>query len=261
MLLKIDPRMQLKKSLQLLLAIGLIFTFLSCKTAKKKYVIPEKKFVEVLVDIHLADGIALVSPFPSTRPSFDSSSLYGSVFTKHNITRTEFDSSMAYYSRRTEKLQIIYTKVNAYLNKIESELAKGDQQSETEKNLLIWQDNKTYVLPQMGATNKIEIILPVSKPGFYTVSSKIKLYDDDQTVAPRMTLFFWYDNGTPKGFREYFRNSPIVKDGKQASYSASFKLTSPRITHLKGYILDHSNPDTVFTKHAIVSEIKVFFRE
>ena len=217
--------------------------------------------IQVLVDVHLADGIALTVPYSGSSQPLDSTTLYNAVFTKHNITRAAFDSTMAYYAHKPEKLQILYSKVYTLLNKKDSELETGSKETEAENKILVWQDNKTYVLPQMRNINKVEISVPASKPGFYTVSAKIRLFDDDQTIAPRITLFFWYDNGTPKGYREYFRNSPIAKDGKTGTYTVTHKLLNPNITHIKGFILDHSNPDTLFTNHAIVSEIKVHFRE
>ena len=245
----------------MLLSACLFWLTSSCSTGKRKWIIPEKKLVQVLVDVHLADGIALTVPYSGQSQTVDSASLYDAVFEKHNITRAMFDSTLAYYTHKPDKLQHIYDKVNTVLTKMETELNSGSGKAEAEKKILIWQDNKTYMLPQMGNMNKIEISLPVNKTGLYTVSAKIRLFTDDQTVAPRMTLYFWFDNNTPAGYREYFRNSPITKDGRIGTYTITHKLINPNITHIKGYILDHSNPDTLFTKHAVVSDIKVYFTE
>ncbi|MBN1415949.1 MAG: DUF4296 domain-containing protein [Bacteroidales bacterium] len=245
----------------MLLSTSIVLLMFSCSIGKRKFIIPEKKLIPVLVDIHLADGIGIVVPYSDVSKRIDSATLYNAVFTKHHITRAMFDSSMAYYTKKPEKLQAIYTEVNAILNKKSSDLETDKEEPEVEKKILVWQDNKAYVLPQMGNINKVEISLPVSKPGFYTISAKIRLFDDDQTVAPRITCYFWYDNGSPKGFREYFRSSPVKKDEKTVTYTVTHKLSNPKITHIKGFILDHSNLDTLFTKHAIVSDIKVYFRE
>jgi hypothetical protein len=261
MRLKINKRIWVRKTNPLLLSICLLLLAFSCNTGLKKFIIPEKKLVQVLVDIHLADGIALTVPYSKAAQSLDSASLYNAVFSKHHVTRAMFDSTMAYYAQKPDKLQVIYSKVNSILSKKDSDLEAGSGEPTAEKKILIWQDNKTYILPQMGNINKVEISLPVSKPGLYTVSAKIKLFDDDQTVAPRMTLFFWFDNGSPAGYREYFRNSPLTRDGRTGTYTVTHKLTNTKITHIKGYLLDHSNPDSLFTKHAMVSDIKVYFRE
>jgi len=258
---KNNHRIGAGKTNPLLLSVCFLLLVFSCSIGHRKYIIPEKKLVQVLVDIHLADGVALTIPYSPGSQTLDSASLYQAVFSKHHVTRAMFDSTMNYYTHKPGKLLTVYSKVNTILSKKDSDLQTGSEGSDDEKKILIWQDNKTYILPQMGNINKVEISLPVSKPGLYTVSAKIKLLDIDQTVAPRMTLFFWYDNGSPAGYREYFRNSPLTKDGKTGTYTITHKLADPKITHIKGYILDHSNPDSLFTKHAVVSDIKVYHTE
>src|SRR4030042_7101342 len=187
---------------------------LSSCTGKRKYIIPEKKLIPVLVDIHLADGIAMVVPYSSSALKLDSAELYEAVFSKHRVTRVMFDSTMVYYLRKPDKLKDIYSEVNTILSKMESDLESGIRHPEEEKKILVWQETKTTFRPQMESINKVEISLPASKTGIYILSARIRLFEDDQTVAPRITLFFWCDNGTPKGFREYFRSTPLIRDGK-----------------------------------------------
>jgi hypothetical protein len=261
MLSKINKRILRPFTKRLLLIVTVILFFSSCHIFQKKYIIPEKKLIKVLVDIHLADAIAMVVTYSDPANVPDSAQVYSSLFKKHHITQAQFDSTMAYYAHKPEKLVKIYTAVNTILNKRESEVIAEGEKSEPEKKIITWQDNKIYILPQMGKREKIEVSIPVSKTGIYTLSAKIKMYEDDQSVAPRITMFFWYDNGTPKGYREYFSSTQVLKNGQADIYSVTHQLTNPNITHLKGFILDHSNPDTLFTKHAIVSEIKVFFKE
>jgi hypothetical protein len=261
MISKTKKGIQIRKIALLCFSAGLAFLVLFSCTGKRNYIIPEKKLIPVLVDIHLADGIAMVVPYSSSTLKLDSAQLYEAVFSKHHITHAMFDSTMGYYLHKTDKLNDIYSQVNTILSKMESDLETGKGEPESEKKTIVWQENKTFILPQMGSINKVEISLPASKTGTYTLSARIRLYDDDQTVAPRITLFFWFDDGTPKGFREYFRSTPLIKDGKTNTYMVSAKLVNTRITRIMGYIIDHSNPDTLFAKHAIVSDIKVYFSE
>jgi len=262
MISKTKKGIQVRKAAALLFfSAGLAIILCSSCTGKRTPILQEKKLIPVLVDIHLADGIAMVVPYSNSTLKLDSTQLYHAVFEKHHITRVIFDSTMAYYLRKPDKMIAIYSEVNTILNKMESDLETGKGQPEPEKKIIVWQENKTYILPQMGNINKVEISLPASKPGTYTLSTRIRLNDDDQTVAPRITLFFWFDNGTPKGFREYFRSTPLIRDGKTNTYTVSGTLVNPKVTHIKGYLIDHSNPDTLFVKHAIVSDSKVYFSE
>jgi hypothetical protein len=261
MISKTKKGIRVRKAILLYFLAGLAIAVLFSCTGKRAYIIPEKKFIPVLVNIHLADGIAMVVPYSSSTLKLDSTELYQSVFSKHHITRVMFDSSMAYYLQRPEKLKDMYSEVNSILSKMESDLESGKGEPEAEKKIIVWQENKTYVLPQMGSINKVEISMPASKPGTYTLSARIRLFEDDRTVAPRITLFFWFDNGTPKGYREYFPSVPLTRDGKTNTYTVSGNLVNPVITNIKGYLIDHSNADTLFAKHAIVSDIKVYFHE
>jgi hypothetical protein len=261
MISKTKKGIRLRKATLLYFSAGLAIAVLFSCTGRRAYIIPQKKLIPLLVDIHLADGIAVVVPYSSSTLKLDSAELYNSVFSKHHITRDMFDSTMAYYLLKPDKLKEVYTEVNTILSKMEADLESGQAVPEADKKIIVWQENKTYILPQMGNINKVEISLPASKPGTYTLSARIRLFGDDQTVAPRITLFFWFDNGNPKGFREYFRSVPLTRDGKTNTFTVSGNLLNPKVTHIKGYLIDHSNPDTLFTKHAIVSDIKVYFNE
>ena len=128
------------------LAISLLF---SC-TAKRNYIIPEKKLVPVLVDIHLADGMAMVVPYSSSKLKLDSTELYNAVFAKHHITRVMFDSTMVFYLRKPDKLKEIYSKVNTILSKMESDLESGKEEPQPEKKIIVWQENKTLCIAPDG---------------------------------------------------------------------------------------------------------------
>lgn len=86
-----------------------------------KYIMSEKKFVDVLVDMQLADGMGAESLNRRTGPMLDSASLYTSVFEKHGVTRAIFDSTMTWYTLHTEAFVDVYNQVIARLNAMEAE--------------------------------------------------------------------------------------------------------------------------------------------
>jgi len=100
----------------------LAFTTLSCLSRSLRYIIPEKKFVNVLVDIHLADGIAMENMRFSDAYILDSASLYQSVFDKYHVTRAMFDSTMEYYASRPDEFQKVYNLLTVRLKRMEDEL-------------------------------------------------------------------------------------------------------------------------------------------
>jgi hypothetical protein len=118
-----------RTALILLLAV----IVLSCNRTSRHYIIPQKKFVNVLVDIHLADGMAETNMRHDEGYLLDSASLYGSVFNKYGVTRAEFDSTMSYYSEHPDDFQKLYNKVTAKLKRIEDDLKESMEKVDTKK--------------------------------------------------------------------------------------------------------------------------------
>jgi hypothetical protein len=94
---------------------------ISCNRSGR-YIMSEKKFVDVLVDMQLADGMGVESLNRRTGTLLDSASLYTSVFEKHGVTRAIFDSTMTWYTLHTEDFVLVYNKVISRLNAMETEL-------------------------------------------------------------------------------------------------------------------------------------------
>jgi len=110
---------------------------LSCGHGRYGEVIPPKKFVNVLVDIHLADGIAVENMSRPNVPKLDSASLYGSVFDKYDVNRTMFDSTMSFYSEHPDDFQKVYNKVTAKLKRMEDDLnAKQNEESRKSREII-----------------------------------------------------------------------------------------------------------------------------
>lgn len=81
-----------------------------CRPSKPSGVLSESKMAAVLVDFHLAQGMA-----GGTDRGASEELRYTytqAVFRKHRITEAEFDSSMIYYCEHAEDLSRIYAVVN-----------------------------------------------------------------------------------------------------------------------------------------------------
>ncbi len=229
---------------------------ISCSGHQRKYIIPQNKFVDVLVDIHLADAIAL-----EYRPEYsgfvlDSAELYGSVFRKHDITKEQFDSTMSYYSSHPSDFQKVYNKVIGKINLLRNELLEPDTVS-AEPEEVVWFDDRTYAFPEISPSGNIDISVPLPASGSYTLSATIKLYADDESLDPRIGIYYWYDNNSTLGYRDSFPEVLLEKDGQQHTYTLKRSILDSRVTHLKGSILKHSGADDLSGRHALVSEIKV----
>lgn len=101
-----------------------IIALVSLFSCGNSYVLSPELMEDVLVDIHLAEGVAieLSSDFKTTE---DKLNLYSTVYAKHNTDKPQFDSSMVYYSENLGELQEIYEVVFERLLALETEVKAG----------------------------------------------------------------------------------------------------------------------------------------
>jgi hypothetical protein len=234
----------------------LMLLFAGCHSNRKNR-IPDKKFILILVDLHLANAIVTEKRILNLDYQLDSASIYGSVFKKHNITPALFDSTMNYYSARPREFQKLYNQVNAIMKRMEDELAAEQNGSGSGPKDLLWKDGQIYRFPPLTG-NKISLDVPINGPGLYTVSATVRFQSGDSTRNPRMMVYFYYDDKTPEGRRFYLdevRYDQSVTVAK--TYSVSGKPLNQQVTHIKGYIMDYSNPDSLFRRDVVVSDITV----
>ncbi len=86
------------------------FVLMGCRPKRPKGILSEGKMEKVLVDYHLAQGMA-----EATDGGDREAARYKyiqAVFKKHNITEAEFDSSLVYYFQNSEKFFEIYKNVS-----------------------------------------------------------------------------------------------------------------------------------------------------
>lgn len=79
------------------LLFSLVFVFYACETPKV-YLIPQDKMVEVLVDIHIADGVLSTESFDYDIEKLRPENYYKNVLEKHHLDRAIFDSALSQYS-------------------------------------------------------------------------------------------------------------------------------------------------------------------
>jgi len=120
------------------LRILVIFAFLSLlfsaacnknEEIKGKAYIESEVLVDVLVDIHLIDGVTNDRKF-HRRYDADSIDLLSPILEKHDVTRTMFDTTLATYSKHPDLFDQIYADVLIKLNVM---LDKNDKEEEEDK--------------------------------------------------------------------------------------------------------------------------------
>lgn len=228
------------------------------KRIRKKDIIPKEDLIIILADIHIADGIMNMPKYLNKYPGKDTLSNYNDIFANHGYSREIFDKTLKYYSNHPDDFELLYENVLDNLSRFESEINSQRYVVEDNENSSnLWKDAKEWKLPQNGKRNKIAFSIPIDKQGFYIIRIRIKMQIDDGSINPRLSAYFWYDNGTGNGKRYHFPETKIKKDDTWRYYTISLKTTDPKITHLKGFILNDDNTGTDWGKKAEVENISI----
>lgn len=116
--------------------LGFLLVFLvvipsACMKKKQitgKEYIPRDVLVEVLVDIHLADGVTNDRKFYRRYVNVDSIDLLSPILEKHQVSHEMFDTTMSIYSRYPLLLDQVYNEVLMNLNMM---LDENDNEEES----------------------------------------------------------------------------------------------------------------------------------
>jgi len=102
----------------LFLLLFLLITFNACHSKKSitgKEFVEREVLVNMLVDIHLADGITNDRKF-NRRFDADSIDVLSPILEKYHVSREKFDTTMYVYTRNPELLDQVYNDVLIKLN-------------------------------------------------------------------------------------------------------------------------------------------------
>jgi hypothetical protein len=237
----------------------IILIFISCsgngkKTGRRK-LIPTKDVISILTDLYLADGLLT---YPNVRERFstkDSISNYVDIIKRHGYTKERMDATIRYYFlKNPKKLEKIYDDVLARLSEIQSRM-KTKIPAARVTSLNLWTEKLNYSLPETGTNNSIFFNIPLKDTGLYDLSMRIIVFEDDQSLNPRINVFFWHADSTKIGVRDNWDAVNLLKDGKWHNYKLSKRLTDTTFTHFSGWLMHHDPKPGRWEKHAKVENI------
>lgn len=145
---------------------GFIFIclFTSCKKGIPGDVIQPVKMEGLLYDYHKAKAMADELSYGE---KYKQPLYIEYVLKKHNITQAQFDSSMVWYTRHTDKLSKIYENINKRYkeerNNINHLIAIRDNKPKETlpgDSIDIWYGNRLYMLTSSQAMNKLTFNIP-----------------------------------------------------------------------------------------------------
>ncbi len=144
------------RKLNRLLIMGGFAVLFACKPSIPRDVIQPGDMEDILYDYHLADAAANLN---SDSSRFYNARLYQlAVLKKHGVTEAQFDSSMVYYTRHTEKLYAIYEKLTKRMGGVlESQTTEDGlnrYSMETGEAANVWNGERSYAFIPKAPFNK-----------------------------------------------------------------------------------------------------------
>jgi len=219
----------------------LLFLLQACSPSLPSGILDEDEMTDVLVDLHLAQGMAEANPengIDVTRYKY-----IQAVFRKHRITEAEFDSSMVYYSGRAEDFTQIYNnvvnRVRAQAERMGLEAAAQDKfaslTSEGDTaNIWLGKDFACVLPTQAGCVYSFQMKADTTfRPG----DSFIWRFGT-QFVARSMNneaialLNFYYDTDTVATVNDLLRNS----SKNELHHAPSHGLDTLNLRSITGFI-------------------------
>lgn len=223
------------------IVLVLVLTIGGCQL-RPSNVLSRSKMVKV------TRSVLLVDAYLNNNYLSDSASrlLYESVFAEYNITREDYDSSLIWYGKNTEKFASVYEEIERNLKEDIHRLDSiyNDSVRETRVRYTpaadLWEENKHRIL--------------ISGSDYYFTISRL-LYEPD-SIAGKDTIR-WQMAFLPQLYKgETIILSMYIKDGakKNIFYKAADTITRARQHHLYEIIL----PDTLPSAYSMDFRLSYF---
>jgi len=253
-----------RDKIRLFLITALLATMLlqSCNKTQRsgidpEIVIPEEDMVEVLTELYLAEGLLNYPPVRGEYMDKDSMENYSDAISKYGYTKMRVDSSMKFYFiDRPDTYEDIYNRVIENLSGMEADVIqeisnKPDVASE------LWEGDRTYRLPDYGVASPVEFSVRTRGLGTYIFKARITLYRDDESINPRTELWYWYEDEEGEEHKIPWEVTKLEKTGRPRIVTLKDTLDNPRVTHIRGKVLNHDPKKGHWEKHAIVTNIRL----
>ncbi len=217
--------------------------------------IPKEKFVKILVDMHLADGMITAGGLNKKKGKEATTSLYNHVFKKHSVTRHDFEQTVAFYCQHPEQYKEVYSKVIQSLKAMKKKEDGKPKKKKKDKND-IWKKKTSWKMPKDGKRATIPFSIRRKEQGIYTLSADYKIYPDDKSLHPIMSIMVRYKDGT----KEVKENGALANNGKKQNHEV-FIITNPKkkIERITGWLYKHSIGSK--SKYADITNVKLIYKK
>ncbi len=224
--------------------------------AEHKNIIPEKDFISILTDLHIADGLLSLPEIRYLFSKHDSIMTYIEILDKYGYNKELMDKTMRFYFiKRPKKLLRIYDKVIGRLSEVESGLEKEMPFVFVPKEINLWQGYDSYYSFSYTDTAWFEV--PIELPGYYTLRFTITVFPDDQTFNPRTGIYFSHPDSISTARRDYLPQIAFIKDGRRHTYSIIRLISGSPLPSLNGWFIDFEDQSPDLHRHYRIDKISL----
>jgi hypothetical protein len=153
-------------------------------------IIPRAKLINIMIDMHIADGLKsrsvnMPSEFSVQR---DSVALYGPIFAKYGYDIDDFNKSVDYYAGNPHEMKEMYDVILKRLRVMRDEYAEFSIQERKDKNL--WNGPDSLFINSDSVFSKFDFDIPIKGIGTYVLSADIHFGENDSTYNPYVIAWF-----------------------------------------------------------------------
>ena len=231
----------------------------SCSSKEEKDLIPEKTFAVILTEIHMSDGLLMLSDIRDRYYFRDSVANYTDIIKSHGYTKEAMDRTIKYYfTRKPKRLIKIYDHAIGQLTEIET-LLSGEPDEIPSQQGELWKGAATYFLSDKPENDKIYFDHIFYTKGDYTLQFSVTVYPSDQSFNPCFTAWTCSADSADTGKRNYFPVIKYIKDGQPHIYTYIFNHRGSSPVILKGWLFDCENNPSGVSRQAKIGNISFSF--
>ena len=235
-----------------------LILILACNQKSEEKVIPRRDLVPLLVDLHIADAIALNHTINQNFGKLDSAILYHVILDKYGYTKEQFAYTLEYYSGDVEKMTEIFDDVFSELSKQSTEVKELYNSTTPASTKQIWKpESRSYRIKGDTISYPDPFEIDIDTTGTFILSVEIKLNPNDESVNPSIVAYFYNKNHDREDDRIYFEKVPIIKTFYTREYTLIQEMNNPDLNGLRITLPYQENDDPDFLKGMDIQDLRV----
>ncbi|MCU0461511.1 MAG: DUF4296 domain-containing protein [Bacteroidales bacterium] len=262
--------MRIKFSGSVILFKGLLLSALlvlmmapSCTNSRNKTdhgkLIPEKKFVSILADIYVANGLLSLPEVRYKYNGRDSVLNYIDIIESYGYSYETMNNTMNYYFvSKPKKLIKLYDNVIRQLNEEQSAIQNEINKAEEGASRMAVNYN-VFTLPDPERSGALTVNNILNPPGSYNLIFSVTVYPDDKSFNPHFTAYLIDADSTETGKKRWLPRVEYFKYGHLHQFNYMGRVETDRPAVMKIIFYNYENDISEWDKHARIEMISFSF--